>query len=110
MGEIDLVTAKGRRPEVPIYGLERTGPSTLRILSPGGGGAGNSMQRPAEKVLNDVRGGIVSADAARRDYGVVLTPDGRDVDQTATRALRDCAKTLAQQGSDEPSSGRGGVG
>lgn len=110
MGEIDLVTAKGRRPEVPIYGLERTGPSTLRILSPGGGGTGNSMQRPAEKVLNDVRGGIVSADAARRDYGVVLTPDGRDVDQTATRALRDCAKTLAQQGPDEPSSGRGGVG
>lgn len=95
VGEIDLTTSDHIHLQTPIYGLERTGPATLRILSPGGGGAGDPMMRPAEKVLLDVRGGVVSTEAARRDYGVVLTPDGRDVDIEATRARRVAAKTSA---------------
>jgi N-methylhydantoinase B len=38
-------------------------------------------------VLRDARNGLVSPEAARRDYGVVVTPDWR-VDAAATAALR----------------------
>jgi N-methylhydantoinase B len=39
-------------------------------------------------VLGDVLDGFVSAEAARVDYAVALTPDGRTVDVDATAALR----------------------
>jgi N-methylhydantoinase B len=39
-------------------------------------------------VLADVREGFVSAEAAARDYGVVLTADGSAVDEAATASRR----------------------
>jgi N-methylhydantoinase B len=57
------------------------------IESPGGGGLGDPRRRAAERVLDDVRAGLVSIEAARRDYGVVITPD-LNLDADATRALR----------------------
>ena len=47
----------------------------FRLDSPGGGGYGDPLARPPERVLADVREGLVSADAAEREYGVVLTAD-----------------------------------
>ena len=41
----------------------------------GGGGWGDPLDRPAERVLDDVLDEYVSVEAARRDYGVVLTGD-----------------------------------
>ncbi|MCJ8140992.1 hydantoinase B/oxoprolinase family protein [Falsirhodobacter halotolerans] len=58
----------------------------LEIRSAGGGGRGNPLEREPERVARDVARGYVSAAAARRDYGVVLT-DGA-VDQAATVDLR----------------------
>jgi N-methylhydantoinase B len=58
----------------------------LRIETGGGGGYGHPFDRPAEAVLEDVRGGFVSAQAARRHYGVVVRDGG--VDAAATAALR----------------------
>ncbi|MBU8546640.1 MULTISPECIES: hydantoinase B/oxoprolinase family protein [Roseomonadaceae] len=58
----------------------------LRIETGGGGGRGHPFDRPAEAVLEDVLGGLVSADAASRDYGVVIA--GHAVDQAATATLR----------------------
>jgi N-methylhydantoinase B len=57
----------------------------LRIETGGGGGYGHPFDRPAEAVMEDVRGGFVSLEAARRHYGVVL--DG-GVDAAATAAVR----------------------
>src|SRR5262245_41443123 len=56
----------------------------------GGGGFWNPLERPAERVLADVRSGYVSLEAARRNYGVVLHQHGRclDLDVEATTALR----------------------
>jgi len=56
----------------------------------GGGGWGDPLQRPPEKVLADVRKGLVSVDGARR-YGVVITADAIDMEATANlrRQLRD---------------------
>jgi N-methylhydantoinase B len=54
----------------------------------GGGGYGNPLERDPGRVLSDVIDGYVSADAARRDYGVVLAEGGTAVDAEATRGAR----------------------
>lgn len=59
----------------------------LIVEMPGGGGYGNPMTRDPAAVADDVRLGLVSAAAAERDYGVVLTESGA-VDEAATSARR----------------------
>jgi N-methylhydantoinase B len=58
------------------------------IRAAGGGGWGHPHTRPAGLVLADVRAGMVSVEAAARDYGVVLKPGALEVDGEATRARR----------------------
>lgn len=53
----------------------------------GGGGWGHPIDRPAEKVAEDVRLGLVSRKAAEDAYGVVVDLDGV-VDVERTSALR----------------------
>ena len=57
------------------------------IEMPGGGGLGDPRERDPALVASDVRAGLVSHEAALRDYGVVVTDDGR-VDAEATQARR----------------------
>jgi N-methylhydantoinase B len=57
------------------------------VIGPSGGGYGDARRRPAERVLSDVLDGYVSADAAARDYGVVITADMR-IDEEATARAR----------------------
>jgi N-methylhydantoinase B len=59
----------------------------LLLETPGGGGYGAARQRPVADVQRDVRLGYVSAEAARRDYGVAITPAG-GIDEATTSALR----------------------
>jgi N-methylhydantoinase B len=59
----------------------------MRLSTSGGGGWGNPLDRPPERVRTDVLGGFVSAAAAREDYGVVLDASWR-VDEGATGRLR----------------------
>lgn len=54
----------------------------------GGGGYGDPMLRPVEKVLKDVKNGAVSLEKAREDYGVVINGDTLTVDEAATAKLR----------------------
>jgi N-methylhydantoinase B len=58
----------------------------------GGGGWGDPLDRPAQKVLDDVLDEYVSVAAAEREYGVVLTGDLWEltlaVDAAATARLR----------------------
>jgi N-methylhydantoinase B len=62
----------------------------FRLDTPGGGGHGDPLARDAERVLADVREGLVSRETAERDYGVVLEPAARSwvIDRTATQARR----------------------
>ena len=64
--------------------------STIRIQTTGGGGWGDPLAREAEMVCYDVQCGLVSEQAARDDYGVVLGREGRrySVDRDATERLR----------------------
>ncbi len=52
----------------------------------GGGGCGDPLQRPAERVAFDAKAGLVTIEGARR-YGVVLNDDFT-VDEKKTKALR----------------------
>ena len=59
----------------------------LALQTPGGGGYGDPMTREPGLVARDVRLGYLSHEAARRDYGVMIGPDGA-LDERRTRALR----------------------
>lgn len=69
----------------------------------GGGGFGSPLERPAEKVREDVYQGYVTVEAARKLYGVVIDPDTLALDAPATEALR--AKMRAAP--REPSAAQG---
>ena len=58
--------------------------------NPGGGGYGNAFERPVEKVISDVKNGLVSLRGAREDYGVALN-EALEVDAAATARLRSAA-------------------
>jgi N-methylhydantoinase B len=59
----------------------------VRLSTSGGGGWGDPLDRPAERVRRDVAGGFISREAACEDYGVVLDA-GDLVDMAATTELR----------------------
>ena len=60
----------------------------LRIMTPGGGGWGDPLDRDAAQVRDDVLDGFISAESALEDYGVVFMPQSCDVDEAATRQQR----------------------
>jgi len=57
-------------------------------MNPGGGGYGPAWEREVDAVVADVRDGLVSVEAAAKEYGVQLDPDTLAVDQAATAELR----------------------
>jgi N-methylhydantoinase B len=62
------------------------GNDALYVRWNGGGGVGDPLDRVPEAVRRDVEEGIVSAEAAREIYGVVIA--GTQLDLPATEALR----------------------
>lgn len=58
-------------------------------INPGGGGYGNPFERDVQKVVADIRNGLVSIEGAKLDYGVVIAdPETLTVDETATAKAR----------------------
>ena len=66
--------------------------SDVIVRTGGGGGWGDPLERDPEAVRSDVLEELVSKEAARDDYGVVLRED-LSVDPAATRALRQSLKS-----------------
>jgi N-methylhydantoinase B len=61
----------------------------IEIVTTGGGGWGDPLERDPELVRRDVVREVVSEAAARSEYGVVLRDDAdRSVDVAATERLR----------------------
>ncbi len=50
-----------------------------RLITATGGGYGDPLKRPVERVVADVRDGFVTPEAARRVYGVTLDPETLEV-------------------------------
>lgn len=89
LARVWLRRADGRVEEAPVAGSYELAPGdTLTVEGSGAGGYGDPRTRPPELVLADVRAGLVSAEAAAEDYGVVV--DERvDIDEAATVAARE---------------------
>jgi N-methylhydantoinase B len=81
----------------------------VRVVTTGGGGWGDPLEREVELVARDVTEGRVSRQAARDDYGVVLRSrapsEGYDLDAAATAKLR--SDLRAQRASPRPMIDRG---
>ncbi|MED1466889.1 hydantoinase B/oxoprolinase family protein [Bacillus salipaludis] len=46
----------------------------VRLVTATGGGYGNPLKRPVEKVLHDVKNEYITVEQAERDYGVIIDP------------------------------------
>jgi N-methylhydantoinase B len=57
----------------------------VAFTSPSGGGFGDPLRRRVEAVLQDVRRGLVSGEAAARQYGVIVEDGRLDAAKTQTR-------------------------
>ena len=60
----------------------------ITIFAGGGGGYGDPLERDPSKVWEDVVNGLVTVEAARRDYKVALNPDSLEVNVAETKRLR----------------------
>ena len=60
----------------------------LRIETGGGGGWGDPFTRNPEDVQRDVLEGYATQSAALSEYGVALSDNGREIDQSDTEAAR----------------------
>jgi N-methylhydantoinase B len=73
-----------------IDSVELQSGDRVRLERPGGAGFGDPSDRDPERVLTDVRDGVVSVEAARDTYGVAVveTDDGYQLDREKTESLR----------------------
>lgn len=79
----EVVFERGGKTYVPEHVTKDEGillepGDTARVATAGGGGWGDPAQRKAEKVLEDVVQGMLSADQAAKDYGVAIARQGND--------------------------------
>jgi N-methylhydantoinase B len=90
LNRIDLIYPDGKRYTTTSKDLVENVPEgTVWYQEAGGGGGyGNPFKRPAEKVAEEVKNGIISVEGAKRDYGVSVNPKTFAVDEKATSSLR----------------------
>src|SRR5437764_1412125 len=86
-GGAGAVSLRSRRPIRP-KGRQTVPPcDAIRLELPGGGGFGDPRARDPQRVREDVLDGLITAEDARRDYGVALDASGQ-LDLAATARLR----------------------
>ena len=68
----------------------------IRLVTPGGGGWGDPLERPVDAVRLDVLRKLVSLESAKSDYGVVLNGGDLIIDHKKTKTLRE--KIAAKRG------------
>ncbi len=75
---------------LPTAGMSMSPGEVQLLISQGGGGFGDPLERDPDAVALDVAEGLVTAQAAGDDYGVVVTTTGGSVtaDHEASTALR----------------------
>jgi N-methylhydantoinase B len=76
-GAPGVVSLRSGRPIRP-KGRQTVPPrDAIRLELPGGGGFGDARARDPERVCDDVLDGLITAEDARRDYGVAVDGQGR---------------------------------
>jgi 5-oxoprolinase (ATP-hydrolysing) len=77
----------------------------LEWVTWGGGGFGDPLTRPAEKVALEVHQKLVTFEGAKKNYGVVVDPEDFSVKKDETEKLREGMKTAQKEA---PKYDRGG--
>jgi N-methylhydantoinase B len=91
-GRVVLNPGTPQERAVPKIDLLALAPGdVLSIRTPGGGGHGDPLERPAEQVLADVNAGLVTPAHARDAYGVVVTAA-----RSTRRRPRRCARAAGR--------------
>jgi N-methylhydantoinase B len=86
-GAAGIVTLRSGRPIRP-KGRQTVPPrDAIQLQLPGGGGFGDPQARDPQRVRDDVLDGLITAEEARRDYGVVIDADG-EIDRAETERMR----------------------
>jgi N-methylhydantoinase B len=83
----ELIRADGTREDLPskVENVPVSPGDRLVFETAGGGGLGDPLDRDPETVALEVRRGLVSAESAYEEYGVVLDGGALDADATADR-------------------------
>ena len=86
-----LIRADGRKTplESKVDNVKVAPGDRIVFRTAGGGGWGDPLERDPARVRADVRRRLMSAQAAEREYGVVLTADTLELDTSATEEKRD---------------------
>jgi N-methylhydantoinase B len=84
--ELNIDGKKTRAARAPTTVMKRG--DRISMHTGGGGGHGNPHDRSTDKVLEEVQSGYITAEMARDQYGVVIFPDGLNVNESATKKLR----------------------
>ncbi|HEX9897632.1 MAG TPA: hydantoinase B/oxoprolinase family protein, partial [Candidatus Methylomirabilis sp.] len=78
---IKLLFADGRGPEVfgktAQYHMKQG--DVARLITGSGGGYGNPLERPVEKIQEDLKNAYITPEQAEKDYGVSLDPVSGEV-------------------------------
>jgi N-methylhydantoinase B len=82
----------GQMNSLPYCNFEITEDDVLYTRQSSGGGYGDPLERDPQVVLKDVVLGLVSTEAARQVYGVVLEKDAGAIAVDATERLRSAMK------------------
>jgi N-methylhydantoinase B len=69
---------------------------SIVYMGGGGGGYGDPFERDPERVLDDVREGYVSVEAAKSQFGVAIDEETLIIDEAETLVLRQAAGTPGQ--------------
>jgi N-methylhydantoinase B len=83
-----------------IFNVRLERGDAYKMLSGGGGGFGDPLEREVDKVAEDVREGYVSAQVAREVYRVALDSKGQ-VHAEATAALRSAPRVSTNGGAGD---------
>ncbi|GAA1668025.1 N-methylhydantoinase A [Citricoccus zhacaiensis] len=82
-----------------VTGWQLKAGDSIAITVPSGGAFGDPIKRDPTKVLEDIRDGFTTREAAERDYGVIITgKDGEPVlDLAATETARAALRSAQRQ-------------
>jgi len=100
----DLAPLGGKGRILPYTEFELWKDSVLYMRTENGGGYGDPLDRDPEMVFRDFLEGIVSGDAAREIYGVVIDAEHQRLDPSATEELRKLMREERVKEAYEPSS------
>jgi N-methylhydantoinase B len=88
-GTVRMKLASGEIIDVHAAGLYHPSKDDIaEFQSAGGGGYGDSYERPIKAVVEDVVAGLLSVEKAYQDYGIVIDPETLAVNLEATEKMR----------------------